>query len=199
LARFSAKTFLNRSTGMVKVIVCDCCGAPATVYLMQVSNGSAARINLCAGCAREKGVVDDSGSPADALLRNDIFPAMAVARDAFPLVCESCGFSGPNLAERKLLGCDRCYETFGELLEPILKRLQRGSTHCGKRPLTQVIAIPSTPAKVPREREGLPRSPRDLETLLRLAIAEERYEDAARIRDRLASLRKTRPTRRSGH
>jgi protein arginine kinase activator len=121
---------------------------------------------------------------------------MAMARDAFPLVCESCGFSGPNLAERKLLGCDRCYETFGELLEPILRRLQRGIVHCGKRPLTQVIAIPVARTAPPLERDGLPRSPRELETLMQLAVVEERYEDAARIRDRLTGLRKMRSDRR---
>jgi protein arginine kinase activator len=165
---------------------------------MQVSNGSAARINLCAGCARKKGVVDDSGSPAQTLLRNDIFPAMAVARDAFPLVCESCGFTGPNLSERKLLGCDRCYETFGELLEPILRRMHRGLAHCGKRPLTQVIAIPTASEGGPRRRMELPKSPRELEILLQLAVAEERYEDAAQIRDQLAGLKKGKISRRFG-
>jgi protein-arginine kinase activator protein McsA len=106
------------------------------------------------------------------------------------------------LAERKLLGCGRCYETFGELLEPLLRRMQRDAAHCGKRPTAQVIAAPiselaaAVPAAAPAKGKSRPPSVRELETLLRLAVAEERYEDAALLRNRIGALpRRGRPAR----
>jgi protein arginine kinase activator len=185
---------------MAKVVQCDCCGAPATIYLMQVFNGSTIRLHLCINCARAKGFVDEFGAPVEALLRADPLAAASEVRDLYSLSCSNCGLTIPQLAEKKLLGCERCYETFAEILSPILKQIHRGEKHRGKRPLARAIFIlpmvegeatsQTYPAISGKELPKGADSEQNLEAELKLAVTEERYEDAAKSRDQLNPLQR---------
>jgi protein arginine kinase activator len=189
---------------MARLVKCDCCGAPATVHLVQISNGTTYRINFCAACAREKGVVDETGSPTDMLLGSGLFRDKSVPGSIMHTSCCNCGLDGAALLENKVFGCSRCYETFSNLLDSLVKRIQRSGVHCGKKPQRTILLQTAAPVWVerPKVEDGpeaqLPRSVAELELLLELAVSEERYEDAATIRKRIEDVSSGDNARRRG-
>ena len=87
-----------------------------------------------------------------------------------------CGLSYQDLAKQGRLGCETCYTTFGDRVNPLLRRIHGSTSHIGK---------------VPSRASGRIRLKRDLDDLrqaLRKRITEEKYEEAAEIRDRIKSL-----------
>jgi protein arginine kinase activator len=88
--------------------------------------------------------------------------------------CPQCGLSFGEFRAQGLLGCAHDYEVFAELLIPLIERAHDGASHhVGKRP--------GQSDGESQQRANLRRIRRELEE----AIAEERYEDAARLRDDL--------------
>lgn len=84
-----------------------------------------------------------------------------------PQLCPACGLSWDQLNHTSRFGCAECYSAFRAPLSATLTRLHGSTHHAGRRP-------------------GAPPSgPDDLRRALESAVAEERYEDAARLRDRL--------------
>lgn len=92
-------------------------------------------------------------------------------------VCPRCGRSLNEFRKTGMLGCDQCYETFSEELEQLLPRMQGASEHVGTMP------------EAFRKAHEASEKQRDLRKKLDLAVAEERYEDAARFRDELKALK----------
>ena len=79
------------------------------------------------------------------------------------------------------MGCACCYETFAAELGEVMQRMQHGITHRGKQPRAAVKRIRH------QEQVRIKNSNR-LEMLtnrLKEAVAEERYEEAARLRDQI--------------
>ncbi|MDR0678676.1 MAG: hypothetical protein LBF24_00255 [Puniceicoccales bacterium] len=182
---------------MARLLKCDCCGAPATVHLVRVCDGATSRINFCAVCAKAKGVVDEAGSPTEMLLGSELFQSQRDPDAVVQSTCAGCGLNGAELLKRKTFGCERCYETFSSLLNSLLRRIQRGKEHCGKRPQSRTIFLRTAAVEWDRSStragenlpERLSRDPRELELLLSLAVTEERYEEAALIRQHIDTLR----------
>ena len=88
--------------------------------------------------------------------------------------CEGCGITGAELRDRTLLGCPRCYETFGKPLDDLLLRLHGALEHAGR--------LPGGARAVPPDAEELHRK-------LQEAIEKEDFQAAAKLRDRLRRLR----------
>ncbi|MDR2664486.1 MAG: hypothetical protein LBB14_03110 [Puniceicoccales bacterium] len=185
---------------MARLLKCDCCGAPATVHLVRICDGTTSRINFCAACARAKGVVDEAGSPTEMLLGSDLFQDRRDPEAVVHSTCAGCGLTGTELLKRKTFGCERCYETFSSLLDSLLRRIQRGKEHRGKKPQSRTIFLRTAAVEWDRSsarvgedlQKRLSRDPRELELLLSLAVTEERYEEAALIRHHIDMLRDTR-------
>ena len=160
---------------MAESINCDICSKLATVHLTQIVNGKIHKIDLCETCAKEKGVTDPNGfSLADLLasgVENEDFEA--VHKD---LVCEECGFAPEDYKKLGRLGCPRCYENLAPMIAPMLAHMHKGVSHVGKNPENTLIR------EVSRQKES------DIKARLQLAIEEERYEDAAKLRDQLMQL-----------
>jgi protein arginine kinase activator len=104
--------------------------------------------------------------------------------------CPNCKTTFEDFAQTAALGCVTCYETFGDLLEPVIRRMhgvaKRPShgTPPDMAPQSQSVASenidPSTKLNFMVRDE--------LEMELHLALLEEDYERAAQIRDKLKSL-----------
>jgi protein arginine kinase activator len=154
---------------------CDLCGKPATVHLTQIVNNQIHKLDLCEECAAAKGVTDPTGfSLADLLVK-------AAAGTPEPagtqLVCENCGFTQADFKKLGRLGCPACYERFKPILDPVLTNMHKGVTHVGKVPSRAI------------ERRSLQDRLDRLEKEMHDAIKSERYEDAARLRDEITTLR----------
>tara|TARA_B100001123_G_scaffold445867_1_gene598578 strand:- start:1714 stop:2226 length:513 start_codon:yes stop_codon:yes gene_type:complete len=160
---------------MAESINCDICSKLATVHLTQIVNGKIHKIDLCETCAKEKGVTDPNGFSLADLLASGVEneELETVHKD---LVCENCGFTSEDYKKLGRLGCPRCYENLAPMIAPMLGHMHKGVSHLGKNPENTLI------------REASRQKENDIKTQLQLAIEEERYEDAAKLRDQLIRL-----------
>lgn len=104
-------------------------------------------------------------------------PQMPVVGGLAHLRCEHCGYSLENLRQTSMLGCPECYRAFAPQMQTLLRRAQGGAVqHHGK---------------VPSRWGGKLRVTRQIEVLrgqMEEAVQQERFEDAARLRDEIRGL-----------
>lgn len=164
---------------------CDLCDQPASLFLTQIVNGQMQKVNLCEQCSKEKGITDPAGfALADLLMGAGTSetiqqPATAPAAEAGSddkaggLVCPECGFSENDLQRTGRLGCPVCYEVFRTGIARMVKAMHRDDRHRGKMPARQL------------DEGALSERLDDLRRQLHDAVREERFEEAARLRDEL--------------
>ena len=154
------------------VPACQFCGEPATVHLTDIVQKVKKETHLCEACAREKQLLPDpaSGSPLNLqALVSLILGPPAPAGDAPALICPTCGLQYTEFRKLGRFGCPDDYAAFRPALEPLFDKIHRATAHTGKAP------------KAAGSRSELT----DLREGLRVAIAAERYEEAAVLRDRI--------------
>mgnify|MGYP000971956790 CR=1 FL=1 len=95
-------------------------------------------------------------------------------------VCPSCGITFKEFRAQGRLGCPHDYIAFEDELLPLLENIHGETEHCGK--------IPKRAPDSSQQQFRLIK----LRSELRSAVDEERYEDAARIRDEIKHV-ETRP------
>jgi protein arginine kinase activator len=158
---------------------CQFCSNPATVHLTDIVHKKKREMHLCDACAREKNLIPDAPQELNvpALLQLVLGQAPAGNRPAAADdVCPACGTPYAHFKAQGRLGCPLEYEAFRPLLEPIVERVQAGYTrHVGK-----------APGRYRRQMAHARRG--ELEAQLRSAVAAERYEEAARLRDAIRAL-----------
>jgi protein arginine kinase activator len=155
---------------------CDFCAKPATVHLTQIVNNKVHKVDLCEECAQKKGVTDPSGfSLADLLVK----PSLSTESATGGVRCEQCGFTQADFKKLGRFGCPACYETFKDLLAPMLEGMHKGTTHVGKVPRTAL------------NRMSLNDRLSKLELDLSEAIKTEHYEEAARFRDEISRVKQS--------
>ena len=95
--------------------------------------------------------------------------------------CQKCGTTWDRLRQDGRAGCWRCYSFFTSQLTEVMARVQKSAEHVGK--------APRAATKRHRRLEHL-RARRDhrlslLDKRLKQAVAASRYEDAAKLRDKI--------------
>jgi protein arginine kinase activator len=157
-------------------MLCDVCKCnDATVFLTQILEGKMQKVNLCDACSKEKGVQDPTGfALADLLL--GIGAAEEIEKGAPTQKCLVCGYTQADFKKTGRLGCSTCYTTFAEGLNTLLKAMHKGTEHVGK-----------LPQRAQRTLELSDRM-RLLTESLEKAVAEEKYEAAASLRDQIKQL-----------
>ncbi len=93
--------------------------------------------------------------------------------------CPNCGMTTQELMEKGKIGCNHCTQIFRPELEAIVSRLQGRTKFSGR--------IPQSLVEILEKNFNLSET----EAKLRLAIEEERYEDAAVYRDLIRELKKS--------
>lgn len=88
----------------------------------------------------------------------------------FDLKCENCGMKFSDFDHMGLVGCERCYESFKENLEPILERIHGSAKHIGSRPTN-------------RRSKASVQQLTHYRQLLSQAINSQNFEEAAQLRD----------------
>jgi protein arginine kinase activator len=133
------------------------------------------KVDLCDSCAKEKGVEDGMGfSPSDLLL--GLGAAEQIKVESPGAQCPVCGFTQADFKKTGRLGCSACWETFEAGLASLLKAMHKGGHHLGKVPAKAMHTL------------VLSGKVRDLSDKLEKAVREEKYEDAAHIRDEMREL-----------
>jgi protein arginine kinase activator len=87
-----------------------------------------------------------------------------------------CGMTLQELRTQGRLGCQECYQVFRPYLVPLFLRMHQATEHTGRAPGTDAKKVALT-ARMEKLRD-----------LLGVAIRDEDYEDAARLRDELTQL-----------
>jgi protein arginine kinase activator len=164
-------------------MLCNICNEnEATVHLTQMLEGEIKKMDMCESCAQKQGVDDPSGiSLVDLLVglgptSTEPQPKTTTAPITGLSSCPKCGYTQADLKKTGRLGCSECYTTFEEGLDQMLRSMHKGVRHNGKSP------------KGFRNTRELKAKTRKLEKELEKAIKDERYEDAAIIRDSIKAL-----------
>jgi protein arginine kinase activator len=153
---------------------CTFCGQPATIHLTDIVQRQKREMHLCERCARERQLLPAPlGTPLNlkALLQF-LLQALRCWDSQPERVCPHCGLTSRKLKTDGRIGCAHDYELFRNLLEPLLEQVHRGIEHVGKRPRADQL------------RQQL----QQLRQCLQQAVAEEKYEDAAQLRDRIRQI-----------
>lgn len=158
------------------MICSECKINQATVHITKIVNGVKKEIHLCGECAKK---LESLGGFKFVNESDFLIPMFNLSGEEVKSrgkICSECGTSLSDFNKSGYLGCAKCYSEFADYLHPVIKRVQRGSKHVGK--------IPSGNAELSVAREY-----DRLSAELNRAIEEERYEDAAAIRDKLRKIR----------
>jgi protein arginine kinase activator len=155
------------------MLCCVCKDKEAKVHLTQIVGDKMQKVDLCEGCAAQKGVNDPAGfSLADLLLGLGASQEMEQASGG-EVKCRNCGFTQADFKKAGRLGCSECYVTFSEGLEGLLKTMHKGTKHVGKVP--QAL----------QQSRDLSDRLKSLQKKLDKAVADEDFEQAAAMRDEI--------------
>jgi protein arginine kinase activator len=171
----------------------NCKHREATIHLSQTRQGKTADHHLCEFCAREKGIsldLQDYIGNISNLFGSGLMGGGSVfdttggipafgTNSSRNITCPTCGQSFDDFRRTGLFGCYRCYEAFADLLDPVLRRVQGGTRHVGRK------ACQSTDQQ---EEQMLRSRLSELKDTLQQSVQEEAYEKAARLRDEIRSL-----------
>jgi protein arginine kinase activator len=166
-----------------------CKNREATVHLTEIIKEVKSEAHLCEFCAREIGLnsklSDFKISLPEMLSFLDISEIdETVSSDR----CCVCGTEFADYSKTGVLGCASCYQSFREHIIPVLKRYHGSADHIGRIP-SSYKSQPQAAAPLVDSSFIVDRSSdysiSDLQRMLDEAVSDERYEEAADIRDRI--------------
>lgn len=178
-------------------MLCDeCQKRPTKVHITRIVNGKKTTLNLCEDCAQKYQKFLSPGlDPGQSFsihkflagLLDDEFET-SFSKGQRELKCPKCGLSYTDFSVHGKLGCGECYDTFREKIEPLLEKIHGSSVHTGKHPHNAEV-FDTEDLKVAENKKSLGEAKlaglrRELQTL----VAEERFEEAAGVRDRIRKL-----------
>ncbi len=186
-------------------MLCSNCGKnEANVHYTHVINGEKTEYNLCDECAKKLGIdemdfsmpISFSNFISDFFDEDSLLPSFS---GNMITKCPKCGLTYEDFAKKGKFGCGECYNTFSSRIESVLKNLHGSAKHRGRAP--QRLAEKTTKLfendndkqdSVQVKHEPLVDKTMEqidkLNSDIKLAIKEERYEDAAKIRDEIKKL-----------
>ena len=168
-------------------MLCERCQKEeASIHLTEIIKDVKSEVHLCENCARNIGLnsklANFSLSVPEMLSFLDI---SEVDESVDDLKCKTCGMSFVEYNKNGKLGCPECYYYLKESLENVILSYHGEKRHIGKFPA-------ESPEPVIQELEDIEietgQSLEDLKEELRKAVDDERYEDAAMLRDRINSI-----------
>jgi protein arginine kinase activator len=148
---------------------CQRCAKQATLHITEVlPEGGYEEHHLCEDCSKKHLYAVQAGKSAKANATD--------TSDNPSTLCKVCGIKFTEFRKTGRLGCPHDYDEFHDELTLLLTSIHGLDHHTGKAP------------------QNLPRVKQDLADLmelrkqLQLAVAQEAYEEAARLRDQIRLL-----------
>jgi len=162
----------------------ECHKAAAAVFLKLAVNNKVTEIHLCPACAARKGM--GLGLETGAFNISDIVGNInGYFKDFLPpekrtLRCSVCGLKYSEFKESGRLGCPDCYKSFEPQLGELMERIHGAAQHSG-REYASGARLKLSKAEVSRRLEGL-------RAALKVALAKEDFENAARLNEAIKEL-----------
>jgi len=160
-------------------MLCTNCGInEASFHYKQIVNGKRSEQHLCAECASKLGYVSHGDGALDfGSILNDFISLPSFGHKVGEVkACPVCKTTFAEFKKTGLLGCDRCYDEFKDIIESTLSQIQPSTVHKGK-------LSGAAGEKIQRRNEL-----DEMKENLKRAILDERYEEAAVLRDKIKKL-----------
>ena len=166
-------------------MLCENCGKrEANVRYSENINGVKKEMHLCEECSQKLGISSkiDFSTPE----------FMPFLNEVKQLTCDSCGSTFEDIINSGRYGCANCYDVFEDRMDPILKKLQGANRHNGRLGKISDNKVKFEEKDKVSNEQGTNESNKleKLQNDLKLAIKEERYEDAAKLRDEIKKMSK---------
>ncbi len=185
---------------------CQNCGEnEANIRYTQIINGVKKQMNLCEKCAEELGIDDMnfnmpisfSSFLGDMLDMYDDTTSIISPRT---LTCKKCNMSYDDFLQTGKFGCENCYETFKNNLDPLLKNIHGANRHIGRianimedvknfQPTNNLKKDEKVKEDIIENKKSENSKLKELQERLKTEIREERYEDAAKTRDEIRKIK----------
>lgn len=163
--------------------ICQKCKkSPARIHVTEVPEAPEEPVqhHFCENCAVQ---YDLPFAPVAGKLTDNIWKLLHLSKQASRRrkvqECPQCGLTLDELRRKGRMGCAHCYEAFSRYVTELIERMHGAREHVGQRPARLAAAGNGDGRR--EELEGL-------QAELDQAIAEEAYERAADLRDRLRRL-----------
>jgi len=186
-------------------MLCQNCGENEVNFrYTQIINGVKKDMALCDKCAKILELDNiDFNMPIDFSSFLGDFLGLESNTEFLPnfikkenLKCDNCGMTYDEFVETGKFGCDNCYNIFSDGINKVLKNVHGSDRHIGR------ISTSITDEKGKITKKGIKQTQekqdntlnikkekiKKLNEELKLAIKEERYEDAAKIRDEIKKM-----------
>ena len=173
-------------------MLCEKCNKNnASFFYDENINGKKRSLALCDACAANlkasgelplgDGILSFShgtslSSLSDSLFGTHFAPYEKPHSENAPKRCPFCGSTIYDLKKSGKVGCGECYKTFSSELGRTIHQIHGNSNHVGKAPVNF------------REKHQKASELEGLKKKLKDAIAEENFEDAALLRDKIRKL-----------
>ena len=156
---------------------CDKCGAPSVYRSTLIVNGISQTTNLCRDCAIKEGVFNQKTSLFDEMFTS--FADLLGYEQVDNIICPVCKTSLKEFKSTGLLGCPNCYDMFRDEISKIVKKIAPFENH-------KQDAIKLTKSKSPKLTKN--EKINELREQMKIAVQEERYEEAAKIKKQITKL-----------
>ena len=157
---------------------CDMCGKESVYHSTLIVNGVSRKTSLCRDCAIKEGVfATEKPSLFDEMFSS--FADMLSYDKIENIVCPVCKTSLREFKSVGKLGCPNCYDMFREEISNVIKRIAPFEIHKQE----EMKNIKTKPQKLSKEEQI-----KLLREEMKSAVAEERYEDAAKIKKQITKL-----------
>ncbi len=186
-------------------MLCENCGKnEANVKYTQIINGVKKEMILCEECSKKLGIgmnhldfnmpINLSSFFGEFIEENEpTFLSQMIPQNQ--LTCEQCGMTYDDFVKNGKFGCSNCYDVFSNKIDPLLKNLHGANRHIGRgikgaktkqKPEDKIKNEP----KETQQEETQKNKLEELKNNLKQAIQEEKYEEAAKLRDEIKKLEK---------
>lgn len=143
-------------------MICQRCKQrEATGYMEKTINGLKTRIYVCPDCFKQA-QLEMFSSFGDV----GLFSGLNVHGGG--IKCSKCGTTLREISDTCFVGCQNCYTELSEHLKPILRNIQSAAMHIGSGPNSESVDEVA-----------------ELEAQLKKAVAEENYELALKLQERI--------------
>ena len=182
-------------------MLCQKCNKnEANVKYTEIINGEKNEMMLCEECSHELGLDNINfnmpinfssffgGLLEDEYSNQEFMPLFQTVKE---LKCKNCNMSYDEFINEGKFGCSDCYDVFSTKIESLLKRIHGSNEYLGRKTINSVnnsqenqnLKVDSS-KKISNEESKIEKLQQDLKK----AIADERYEDAAKIRDEIKTI-----------
>ena len=196
-------------------MLCQNCGKNEVNFrYTQIINGTKKEMALCNKCARELGLEEiDFNMPINfSSFFSDFIHDAESFLPSFAqtslLECNKCGMTFDDFINSGEFSCGNCYITFADRISPVLRNLHGSSKHIGRgyreaideleynknrfeksqKENNKKVDKKQTTESNKTEKSEKEKKLEKLKKDLQKAIKDERYEDAAKIRDEIKKI-----------